>query len=254
MQQKASKYFIYLILVLVLVASFLLANLLIQFISFGKIPFSSILYILLNIILNFVMLFLLFRNSEQLEERKQLIEQLQNQINELQKPTDSEVEVVEEKTLNTDEIAQQLIPANLQNITITQIFEHILTNAGKVFQLACGIAYFKNSDGYFQPVSKYAYYSTENIEPFKEGEGLPGQVVKDKKPIYIQQVPPDYMRIVSGLGQSSPSYLYIFPILNNKDEVIAVIEMASFSAFDNSVQQILNKLSNLLSKIIVKIK
>ncbi len=254
MQQKIHKYLIYIILALVLVASFLLANLLIQLISIGKISTNSIVFVLINIILNFVMLLFLFKFSEQLEEKKQIIAQLQDQINELQKPTKADTEEKEEKAVNIDEIVQQLIPASLQNITITQLFEKVLANFGKVYQLACGIAYIKDSEGFFQPTGKYAYYSTEPIEPFKEGEGLTGQVVKDKRSIYIQQVPPNYMRIVSGLGQSSPRYLYIFPILNTKDEVIAVMELASFTAFDDSMQQIINKLSVLLSKIIVKIK
>ncbi|MGP3923464.1 HAMP domain-containing protein [Streptomyces sp. 8N616] len=62
------------------------------------------------------------------------------------------------------------------------------------------------------------------------GRGLVAQAALEKKRILITDVPPDYITVNSGLGAAPPASIVILPILF-EDEVLGVIELASFSKF-----------------------
>ncbi|WP_371834463.1 HAMP domain-containing protein [Streptomyces antimycoticus] len=62
------------------------------------------------------------------------------------------------------------------------------------------------------------------------GRGLVAQAAVGKKRILINDVPPDYLAINSGLGSALPASVVILPILY-EDQVLGVIELASFSRF-----------------------
>jgi hypothetical protein len=227
--------------------------LLINLLSFNQISSISIAIVLFNLAVNFFLFYLLFQLIHSLTEKNKQIEELNDEINRLKTPKE-EKEEQEEETFNPSEIAQQIIPSSPQNLTVSDFCEKILVGISNTCQLVSGIFYVKQAGtNTYIPCAKYAYYSTEVIEPVEEGEGIVGQVIKDKKPKAFDNIPSGYMRVVSGLGESSPRYLYIFPILN-KDDVVAAVELAAFVPFDEKQRQILEQLSQLLGKIILKLK
>jgi signal transduction histidine kinase/ActR/RegA family two-component response regulator len=65
---------------------------------------------------------------------------------------------------------------------------------------------------------------------FRLGQSLIGQVAKTRKPILVTDVPADYVKISSGLGEAVPATLMILPIVF-EDQVLGVIEAGSFSPF-----------------------
>jgi len=65
---------------------------------------------------------------------------------------------------------------------------------------------------------------------YRLGQSLIGQVAHSKRPIVVHDVPADYVKISSGLGEAAPASLALLPILF-EDQVLGVIELASFSAF-----------------------
>lgn len=64
---------------------------------------------------------------------------------------------------------------------------------------------------------------------YEYGEGLIGQAAAGGKTLYIDDVPENYIKIVSGLGSASPKFLLIVPIKHN-DAVVGVLEIATFTA------------------------
>lgn len=60
------------------------------------------------------------------------------------------------------------------------------------------------------------------------GEGLVGQTYLERETIYLSEIPENYLMITSGLGDSSPKYLLLVPLINN-EKVEGVLEMASFT-------------------------
>lgn len=110
----------------------------------------------------------------------------------------------------------------------------------------------KDGIHYLQFIAGYAYHlpDSETIE-FEFGEGLSGQVAKEGKAINIQSVPDGYITILSGLGNASPSSMYIFPIKRDNN-VIAVIELASFKKITKEDEAFLAQLSGPLEELLSK--
>jgi len=69
---------------------------------------------------------------------------------------------------------------------------------------------------------------------YRLGQSLIGQVARSKRSIIVADLSAGYVKISSGLGEASPSSLAVLPILF-EDQVLGVIELASFTAF-TSVQ------------------
>ena len=67
---------------------------------------------------------------------------------------------------------------------------------------------------------------------FKLGEGLVGQCVLEKERILLDEVPGDYIKIGSGLGEHKPVNIIVLPVLF-EGQVKAVIELASFYRFND---------------------
>ena len=68
-----------------------------------------------------------------------------------------------------------------------------------------------------QPVlkllSSYAYKERKNLaNQFRLGEGLVGQSALEKQRILLTEVPSDYIRISSGLGEAPPLNIIVLPI------------------------------------------
>ncbi len=88
----------------------------------------------------------------------------------------------------------------------------------------------------------YGYEERKHLSTsFRLGDGLVGQCAKEKKRILLTEVPGDYVRINSGLGESSPLNIIVLPVLF-EGSVRAVVELASFSPFSLTHQAFLDQL------------
>ena len=73
------------------------------------------------------------------------------------------------------------------------------------------------------------------------GEGLVGQCAVEKKLIDVTDVPEDYIKINSGLGESIPKHIVIYPILR-VNTLIGVLEIAFFKPFTKTEKLLLSAL------------
>lgn len=130
----------------------------------------------------------------------------------------------------------------------------ILINIAKQLELVKGILYLKSTNSEdFLPLGTYAYYDVEPPRSFIAGEGLSGQVVRDRKPIYITDIPEKYLNIVSGLGTGNPKYLLLLPLVVN-DVALGLIEIASFKPLNFDHDAFISFLSGKLVNIVNKFK
>ena len=84
---------------------------------------------------------------------------------------------------------------------------------------------------YLKLISSYAYRERRHLaNRFHLGEGLVGQCALEKERILLTEVPSDYVRIASGLGEATPLNAVVLPVLF-EGQVTAVIELASFRRF-----------------------
>jgi CheY-like chemotaxis protein/methyl-accepting chemotaxis protein len=111
---------------------------------------------------------------------------------------------------------------NLAQKIITFICEHINAELGAL--------YFVEKD-MLSMTGSYAYQKTnEQFKKIEFNEGLIGQAAQAKKRILVTDIPDDYIKIGSGLGNSLPRYIVLVPFLL-EETVKGVIELASFKEF-----------------------
>ncbi|KAA9166402.1 HAMP domain-containing protein [Amycolatopsis acidicola] len=95
-----------------------------------------------------------------------------------------------------------------------------------------GTFFLMEPSGDSQVLRLFASYGhdTSDEVSFDLGQSLIGQVARTKRPIVVDQTPPGYVRISSSLGSAPPVNLIVLPIVF-EDQVLGVIELASFSQF-----------------------
>ncbi|WHY03245.1 response regulator [Neobacillus sp. DY30] len=127
----------------------------------------------------------------------------------------------------------------LANMLITKLVPMVGASYG-VFYLK----EVKKSDQYLTRMSSYAALGGEqDRKQFRLGEGLTGQCALLKQPIHLNEVPGDYLKIGSGLGEASPKSIMILPVLF-EDEVLAVVEVASFETLTPLHIKLLEEVNN----------
>lgn len=77
---------------------------------------------------------------------------------------------------------------------------------------------------------------------FELGEGLVGQAAASGQPLYLDEIPEGYIRIVSGLGNASPRYVYIFCLKKDRT-VLGVYEIATFAPISPQQKQDLEQVA-----------
>ncbi|PLZ98516.1 hybrid sensor histidine kinase/response regulator, partial [Fischerella thermalis CCMEE 5328] len=110
----------------------------------------------------------------------------------------------------------------------------ILRELAPLVGAAHGVFYImENTDNsqYLKLLSSYAYRERKHLaNRFQLGEGLVGQCALEKERILLTEVPHDYIKISSGLGEATPVNVVVLPVLF-EGQITAVIELASFRRF-----------------------
>ncbi|GLS30971.1 GAF sensor hybrid histidine kinase [Mesorhizobium albiziae] len=121
----------------------------------------------------------------------------------------------------------------------------IMSELAPLVNAQYGVFYVANRDEQDSYLELAASYGAESKEAIRQRldlhEGLIGQSAADKRAIMLNEVPANFLRIASGLGDAPPANVIILPALF-EDDVKAVIELASFRDFSDTHQSFLNQL------------
>jgi signal transduction histidine kinase/CheY-like chemotaxis protein/CHASE3 domain sensor protein len=109
--------------------------------------------------------------------------------------------------------------------------ENIINYITKYLDAQIGALYIRTSDDSFNLSGCYAYSKDNNISSeIRLGEGIIGQTALERKTLAIKNVPDDYIKIKSALGESVPKNIITTPFIH-ENEVIGVIELGFFHEF-----------------------
>lgn len=132
------------------------------------------------------------------------------------------------------------------DIDIPTLCSNAIDFLTKYFEAQVGVFYIINSDNELELMGSYAYQHRKNLSnKFKVGESLIGQAVLEKKTIIIENVPADYMKVSSGLGEATVKSLMVFPIVV-EGHIKGVIEIGKLKDFN----ELHLELSNVVNEMI----
>ncbi len=134
-------------------------------------------------------------------------------------------------------------------LVINKLIEYVEAQQGGVFLL--------NDDDennvFLELVAHYAFNIERLNEKFIPGEGYVGTCFKEKQFIEINDLPPGYAILRSGLGQEQLKYLLLFP-LKVHELVVGVIEIASFRKLKGYKIAFIEKICETFASMIASVK
>jgi PAS domain S-box-containing protein len=103
-------------------------------------------------------------------------------------------------------------------------------------------------------MSCYAWDKKKFInQQIHRGEGLIGQAWQEKDIIFLTDVPNNYIRITSGLGDANPNCVLIVPLKVN-DQIFGVLEIASFNVIRDFEIEFVKKIAETMASTISTVK
>ena len=131
--------------------------------------------------------------------------------------------------------------SELAQSIITQLCTYLNTQIGAMYLL---------DNGELNLSGTYAYnFRKQNTNVIQVGEGLVGQAAAEKKVIVFTEVPDDYIRINSGLGNVVPKNLIIFPLVQ-EGVLKGVIEIGSAKEFSPLQMEFLSSIGENIAIVI----
>jgi len=122
----------------------------------------------------------------------------------------------------------------------------LITKIAPMVEASYGVFFIKEGHGDKRFFKKIAFYAGSPLETdgevFRPGEGLIGQCALENRTIMLDQVPGDYIKITSGLGETSQASLVIFPMAF-EELVVAVVELAFLQPCTPLQQEFLEQVS-----------
>ncbi len=115
----------------------------------------------------------------------------------------------------------------LSNEIIVNLVRTLHANQGTIFLLVKD----KAGEELLEMQACYAFNRTKYLtQEIRMGEGLIGQAFLEKETLYLKEVPDQFVRITSGLGEANPRYVLIVPLKMN-ETTVGIVELASFTEF-----------------------
>ncbi len=122
----------------------------------------------------------------------------------------------------------------------TELAENVITFLAGYLDAPVGSLYIAEEDNEaLRFLRGYAYRKAADFEArIEPGEGLIGQAAHEKKMISVKDLPDNYPRICSSMGEALPRHAVVAPFLF-ESRVVGVIELGAFREFSGAEMELL---------------
>ncbi len=133
---------------------------------------------------------------------------------------------------------------------ISNLVKYIHANQGGLY-----IEYnTEKQERYLELAACYAYDKRKHVEgKIAEGQGLLGQCMLEKDFVFLTDVPKDYVKITSGLGEATPRNIVVAPLIFN-ETFFGAIELALFKVMKPHELEFLKKVCENIASEIASLK
>jgi PAS domain S-box-containing protein len=144
------------------------------------------------------------------------------------------------------------------NNDLEKLADEIIGSLVKYLGANQGAIYIIDDNGTEEPTMSmkacYAWDKKKFVnQKIHKGEGLAGQAWQEGDIVYLTEVPQNYIKITSGLGDANPNSVIIVPLKVN-DQVFGVVEIASFSDFKDFEKEFVQKVAESIASTISSVK
>ncbi|GAB4135132.1 MAG: hypothetical protein OHK0045_14200 [Raineya sp.] len=151
-------------------------------------------------------------------------------------------EILRRESNDLEKLSEQLIG---------ELVKYVEANQGGIFIVNDES---NSEEAFLELISAYAYNKKKFIEKrIMRGQGLVGRAWIEGLPIYLNEVPDNYIEIRTGLGGANPRYVFVVPLKVN-EEVQGVLEIASFHHFENYKQEFIKQIADSIASTFASTK
>jgi len=141
---------------------------------------------------------------------------------------------------------------------LEKLADEIIVNLVKYLKANQGALYIMDDEGGDEPTMSmkacYAWDKKKFIDhKIHKGEGLAGQAWQEGDTVYLTEVPQNYIKISSGLGDANPTAILIVPLKVN-EQIFGVVEIASFNTFADYEMEFVQKIAESIASTISSVK
>lgn len=124
---------------------------------------------------------------------------------------------------------------NLASTVIREIATHL--------EAQIGALYIADDNGQksLSLLSSYAYVKRKNLSNcFELGQGLVGQAALEKQQILVKNIPEDYVRVTSALGERVPKFICVTPFLY-ENQLKGIVEIGTLGEMNDTQMNFLSQ-------------
>lgn len=151
------------------------------------------------------------------------------------------VEILRSSSDNINQLGDKIISA---------LVKYTKSNQGGLYILNDD----ENNNKHLELISMFAF----DIKKFEQqtvklGQGVLGQTFLEKETTYLRDLPEEYVRITSGLGDANPRAILMVPLKVDR-EVYGIVELASFKEYEDHEVAFVERLGETIASTLASVR
>ena len=117
--------------------------------------------------------------------------------------------------------------------SVVELSQNVIGYLAPYLEAKVGAIFLVDENKSLKLAGSYAYKTRKGLSnEYKFGEGLVGQAALEQQSIIVTDVPDDYIKINSGVGEATPLNIIVIPLVYD-NQVTGVVELGSFNEYSD---------------------